>query len=155
MVDQSRFLEIADVAAVQLERLMRHYPHLVSSHVKSAVENWEERTQRRGSIEMALVDLKMAEDEALSAAAAELLESHQMEDVMEMLAKQFSTDVDYERLIALVGKDRYISALRHEASELKMNSISFDQMVDLWNGMGKPSLGGDRWNTQSISMLTE
>ena len=155
MLDQSRFLEIADVAAVQLERLMRNYPHLVSSHVKSAVESWEERTHRRGGIEMALVDLKMAEDEALSAAAAELLESHQMEDVMEMLAEQFSTDVDYDRLIALVGKGCYTSALRRVANELKMNAISFDQMVDLWNGMGKPTLGSDRWTAQSISMLTE
>ncbi|MEN8168571.1 MAG: hypothetical protein ABFR65_13990 [Pseudomonadota bacterium] len=155
MVDQTRFLEIADKAVAHLERLMHYYPHQVSSHVKSAVENWEDRTQSRGSIEMALVDLKMAEDEALSATAAELLESHQMEDVMEMLAEQFSMEVDYARLIALVGKGCYTSALRREVNELKMNSISFDQMANLWNSMGKPSLGGDRWTAQSISMLAE
>jgi len=155
MVEHAKFLMVADDAVDHLRNLIKHFPHLVTPEVKAAVEDWDQFKQRRGSIEL-VRPLHVAVDHELMAKTAnELLEKHQMEDVMDLLKEQFSIDVDYPKLIGLIGKTRYRRALRQESRELKKNAISFEQMADLWNSLGKPAMGGERWTAQSISMLTE
>jgi phage-related minor tail protein len=155
IVDQSKFLMIADAAAEHLRRLIPQFPHLVTDEVKAAVENWDKFKQWRGSIEITKHEHKHVDQELLVKTAIDLLEHHQMEDVMELLAEQFSIEMDYPRLIGLIGKARYRHALRHETSELQSNKISFEQMAELWNSLGKPAFGNERWTAHSISMLVE
>lgn len=156
MVDHSKFLIVADDAVDHLRYLTRHYPSLVTPEVKAAIERWEKFKQWRGSVELAKPTQKVEVDqETLAKIAISLLRNHQMEDVMEMLAEQFSIDMDYKKLIGLIGKTRYRQALRHESRELQKNSISFEQMASLWNSLGKPPMGDDHWTAHSISMLVE
>ncbi|MEN8176988.1 MAG: hypothetical protein ABFS39_00020 [Pseudomonadota bacterium] len=149
------FIEVADEAIDILKKLTGNYPHLVSPHVKAAIDNWEKHVYSRIDAEQAAADLERAEEEALSRLAAELIETHQMEDVLELLSEKFSITVDYQRLIGLIGKDSYVHALRREVSVLEANAISLEQMAQLWNGMGKPVLGGGRWTASKISLITK
>ena len=155
MVDHSKFLMVADDAVEHLRSLIQHLPHLVTPQVTAAVEHWDKFKRQRGSIEFITPAQNVVDQAMLAKTAIELLEDHQMEDVMEMLAEQFSIDMDYPRLIGLIGQSRYRHALRHESRELQNNSISFEQMANLWNSLGKPAVGGDRWTAHVISMLVE
>ncbi len=141
IVDQSKFLKVADEAADHLRCLMQQFPHLATSDIKAVVDNWGSFKQRRCSIETTKPEHKMIDQELLLHTAIRLLEDHQMEDVIELLCDQFSLEMDYSRFIGLIGKTRYRQALRHEARELQSNSISFEQMADLWNSMAKPAFG--------------
>jgi hypothetical protein len=155
-VDHSKFLTVANDAVDHLRYLTQHFPSLVTSEVKEAIARWEKFKQCRGSLEFAEPKQKEVVDQAvLAKTAIKLLEDHQMEDVMDVMAEQFSIDMDYPKLIGLIGKTRYRQALRHESRELQNNAISFDQMASLWNSLGKPALGGDRWTAHSISLLAE
>ena len=78
-----------------------------------------------------------------------------VEDVMQMLAEKFSLEVDYEQLIGLIGNDRYLKALKREVVELEINSISNEQMASLWNSLGKPALGGERWTIEAVAALVD
>lgn len=147
------FLEVAEDAIVILKRLKEHYPDLVSPHVDAALENWGKRIYSGIGAREAAAELRHAEEGSLSLLASELIENHQMEDVLQMLSEEFSIDVDYDRLIDLVGKDQYISALRREVGELVDNSVSMEQIAELWNGIGKPTLGGLRWTAEIISSI--
>lgn len=152
-MDQSNFIAIADEAVEHLRRLIPQFPHLVTPEVREAVENWGKFKQSLGGIAIGKSKRDINLHELLTKTALELLEAHQMDDVIEMLAQQFSIEMDYPRLIGLIGKTRYRTALRRESLELQKNSISFEQMAHLWNGMGKPAFGGNRWTAHSVSML--
>lgn len=156
MVDQTRFLAAAGDAVGQLKRLIELYPHLVSPHVKDAVNNWPSMQYAGGeAIETVALDLKAEQEEAILNLANELIETLQVEDVMQILTEKFSVEMDYNRLIGLVGDDRYTQALKREVAELEINSISIEQMANLWNSLGKPALGNDRWTTATVSALAK
>jgi hypothetical protein len=155
MTDHSKFIAVADDAVNHLRYLIQNLPHLVTPDVKAAIEQWDKLKQWRGSIEFVKSAQNVVDQAQLAKTAIELLEDHQMEDVMEMLAEQYYIDMDYPRLIGLIGQSRYRHALRHESRELQNNAISFDQMASLWNSLGKPALGGERWTAHSISLLVE
>ena len=155
MTDETKFLVVADEAVGYLQRLVSEYPHLASREVKAAIETWSNLKEKKGSLEITKPKEKAVQNELLSEEAVALMQEHQMEDVMEMLAEKFSIELDYVGFIGLIGNDRYRGALRHEAREMRKNAISFQQMADLWNSMGKPALGGDRWTAHSISTFCE
>jgi len=155
MADQGGFLAAADEAVVHLQRVMGLYPHLVTPHLKNAVSNWASMRLAKEEMEAAALAMKAAQEEALKKLANELIEKYQVEDVMQMLAEKFSLEVDYDRLIGLIGADRYAQALKREVVELEINSISPEQMADLWNSLGKPALGDERWTTEAVAALTE
>jgi hypothetical protein len=154
-VEHSKFIAVADNAVDHLRYLLQHFPHLVTPEVKAAIKRWDKFKHWRGSIEIIKPTRKVEDPALLAKTALDLLEDHQIEDVMEMLAEQFTIDMDYPRLIGLIGQTRYRYALRRESRELQNNSISFEQMANLWNSLGKPALGVDRWTAHSISMLAE
>ena len=155
MADHSKFLTVADDAVDHLRNLTRHFPHLVTPEVREAIAQWDKFKQWRGSLEIVKPTPKVLDQAMLAKIAIELLVEHQMEDVMEMLEEQFDIDMDYPRFIGLIGKTRYRHALRHESRELQKNSISFEQMANLWKSLGKPAMGGDRWTAHNISILAE
>ena len=154
MNDQSEFIKAADEAVEHLQHLRDSYPELVSNHVKQAIENWDPSKFARGSLEFVEAETNKPLEDALSAAAIDMIQVHQMEDVMEMLGQEFDMEVDYEMLIRLVGPERYTKALKREVTDLKLNKVSYEQMADLWNSMGKPAPGGGLWNARIASSLS-
>lgn len=152
-MDHTRFLQVAEEAYEHLERLKDLYPHLVSSHVESAMNNWRQRISSGMDVRAVAADIKQAEDEALAKAASELMQTHQLEDVLQLLSESFSFEVDYARLLGLVDQRLYVDALRRDINELLRNSVSLEQAAQLWNSMGRPSLGGEQWSEESVSAI--
>jgi hypothetical protein len=154
MIDHSAFIEAADEAVEHLRHLRKRYPALVSTHVREAIDNWDSSQFKRGDLEFIEAGAKAPMEDALAAAAIDMIQVHQLEDVMEMLSEEFSVEVDYEMLIRLVGGERYVKALKQEAIDLKLNKVSYEQTADLWNSMGKPAPGGGPWSARSVSQLS-
>jgi hypothetical protein len=72
-----------------------------------------------------------------------------------MLIAEFDQEIDFYGLLDLCGREKYIDALRREATELKANSISPEQTADLWNMANKPAIGGEHWNAKAVSVLMD
>ena len=155
MVNHTAFLTIAEEAVAHLKRMKHDYPRLVTPQVISALENWSRLERDRGSVGLVAKDLKAMQRQALETTAIELIGKHQLEDVLEILKEEFAADLGYAGLIDLVGEDRYRVALQSEAAEMKRNAVSFAQMAELWNGMGKPAFGNERWTKLAVSTLSD
>lgn len=149
----NQFIELAREAVTQLRRLTRDFPRLSSRDVRIAIETWDEEMFHKGEIVWLEKARKKLERSAMEQRAEALLETSLVDDALDMLNAEFSRELDYHALIDLGGKERYIDALRREAIELKQNSISPEQTADLWNSIGKPATGGERWNAKSVSVL--
>ncbi|MEW8525970.1 MAG: hypothetical protein AB2552_23315, partial [Candidatus Thiodiazotropha endolucinida] len=85
--------------------------------------------------------------------AIDLIEENLVDDVLDLLNRESTKEIDYYELIDMVGKDRYIEALTREAVELEVNAISSEQAAELWNNCGKPTVGGERWTATGVSVL--
>ena len=153
MVEESLFIQLARESIAQLRRLARDFPHLASPHVRIAIETWNEEMFRKGEIVWLARERRRFEQSALESRAQELLDSHHVDEALELLAQEFDKALDYYSLIDLGGRDKYIGALRREAIELKQNFISPEQTAELWNSVGKPAVGGERWNALAVSVL--
>ncbi|MCU7935211.1 MAG: hypothetical protein KZQ99_10070 [Candidatus Thiodiazotropha sp. (ex Dulcina madagascariensis)] len=153
MAETLDFFATAREAIDQLKRLTRDFPHLSSKPVRIAIEVWNEDMFRKGELIWLERERIRLERSALEDRAVEILDTNLVDDAIDLLNKEFSMDVDYLGLIDLVGRDKYIAALRREGMELKMNFISPEQTADLWNGQGKPPVGGERWNATGVSVL--
>jgi hypothetical protein len=104
---------------------------------------------------MAAADIRRAENEALAKVACDLLATHQMEDVMQLMSEKFSVEISYQRLIELIGQEQYVDALCSEVEIMMRNSVSLEQAAQLWNSMGRPSLGEERWTEGSIISIMQ
>ena len=153
MGTDNEFIEVAREAVTQLTRLTRDFPRLSSRHVRAAIENWDEEMFRKGEIIWLEKVRKKQERSDMEQRAEALLETHHVDDALDMLNAEFARELDYYALIDLGGRDRYIAALRREAIELKQNAISPELTADLWNSIGKPAVGGERWNAKAVSVL--
>jgi hypothetical protein len=153
MAEENDFIEVAREAVTQLKRLSRDFPRLSTRHVKVAIETWNEEMFQKGEIVWLEKQRKRMERSALEDRAAELIEEHHLDDVLDTLVSEFKREIDFYGLIDLCGRDKYIAALRREAIELKQNSISPEQTAELWNSVNKPAIGGDRWNAKGVSVL--
>jgi len=150
---ENQFIEVAREAVSQLRRLTRDFPALSSSHVKLAIETWNEEMFRKGEIIWLEKERRRLEKSALENRAAALIAGQLVDDVLDALNSEFSKELGYRDLIDLVGRDKYINAMCREAEELKQNFISPEQTAELWNSVGKPSVGGDRWVATAVSVL--
>ena len=121
--------------------------------MKQAIETWNEEMFQKGELIWLEKQRKRMERSAMECRAAELIEQYLVDDVLDKLISEFDREIDFYGLIDLCGRDKYIAALRREAIELKQNFISPEQTADLWNGLGKPAVGGDRWNAKAVSVL--
>ena len=153
MSDDDNFIETAREAVTQLKRLSRDFPRLSTQHVKIAIETWNEEMFQKGEVVWLEKQRKRMERDALEDRAAELIETHHTDDVLDMLSAEFKCDIDYYGLIDLCGRDRYIAALGREAEELKANFVSPEQTAELWNAAGKPSVAGERWSAKAVSVM--
>lgn len=153
MAEESQFIQLAREAISQLRRLTKDFPHLASPAVQEAIETWSEEMFHKGEVAWLEQERRRIEKCALEGRAQELLESHHVDETLELLAQEFDKELDYRALIDLGGRDKYIAALRREAFELKQNFISPEQTAELWNSAGKPAVGGNRWNATAVSVL--
>ena len=85
--------------------------------------------------------------------SAELLENNSIEDVLDILLKDHGIDIPEQKLIKSVGKDAYLTALRKEVVFLRENALSFSQIAELWNELGRPGLNGGIWTEANVSLL--
>jgi hypothetical protein len=153
MAEDEDFIETAREAVSQLKRLSRDFPQLSTRHVKVAIETWNEEMFQKGEVVWLEKQKKRMERDALESRAAELIETHLTDDVLDMLIAEFKREIDYFGLIDLCGRDKYIAALGREAIELKANFVSPEQTAELWNAAGKPAVGGESWNAKAVSVL--
>ncbi|MCU7904882.1 MAG: hypothetical protein KZQ76_03340 [Candidatus Thiodiazotropha sp. (ex Epidulcina cf. delphinae)] len=153
MGETCEFIDAAREAIDQLKRLAHDFPRLSSEPVRVAIETWNEEMFRKGELIWLERERARLERSVLENRAVELIGINLVDDAIDLLNQEFSKDVDYYGLIDLVGKDRYIAALRREAIELKMNFVSPEQTADLWNGQKKPPVGGEHWHTTGVSVL--
>jgi hypothetical protein len=151
--ESCEFIDAAREAVGQLKRLTRDFPHLSTRPVKQAIETWNDDLFRRGELIWEEHQRVLSEKSAMELRAIELIESHHVEDTLEIMMSEFSKEIDYYDIIEYAGKDRYIDALRREAVELQANCVSPEQTADLWNSCGKPTIGGERWNANGVSVL--
>lgn len=153
MDKDENFIETAREAITQLKRLNKDLPSLSTRHVKIAIETWNEEMFQKGEVVWLEKQQKRMERDALESRAAELIETHHTDDVLDMLISEFDREIDFYGLIELCGRDKYIAALRREALELKANFVSPEQTAELWNAAQKPSVGGEHWNATAVSVL--
>jgi hypothetical protein len=151
--DKCEFLDAAREAVQQLKKLSKDYPHLTTKPVRHALENWNEDMFQRGELIWETYQKVLKEKSAVETRLIELIDSCHVDDAIDTINSEFGKDINYYDLIDVVGKDRYIAALNREAIELQMNCISPEQTADLWNGSGKPTVGGERWNAIAVSVL--
>ncbi|MGD8908320.1 MAG: hypothetical protein PVI92_03160 [Chromatiales bacterium] len=153
MAEESDLIETAREAISQLKRLTHDFPQLSTRHVRQAIETWDEDMFKKGEITWLEKQQKRMERDAMEKRAAELIEDHLPDDVLDMMMKEFDREIDYHGLMDLCGRDRYIAALRREALELKANCVSPEQTAELWNSAAKPAVGGERWSADAVSVL--
>jgi hypothetical protein len=153
MSDDGEFFDVAREAVSQLKKLTKDFPHLATQSVRHAIETWNEDLLKRGELIWEEHKRIKAEQTALEERAIALIDTNHIDDTMEILESEFGKAIDFHELIEIVGNDRYIAALRREAIELQMNSVSPEQTADLWNSVGKPPIGGERWTKTGVSVL--
>lgn len=153
MVEESLFIQLAREAITQLRRLAKDFPHLASSQVQKALETWNEEMFRRGQVIWLEQERRRLERNILVERAQQLLERYHVDEALELLVQEFDKELDYYALIDLGGREKYAAALRREAFELQKNFISPEQTAELWNSLGKPAVGGERWNASEVSGL--
>jgi hypothetical protein len=148
------FLDAARDAVDKLKMLSKEYPHLTTQPVRHAIDTWDEDLFRRGELIWEEHQRFLAEKSALELRVLELIETHLVDDAIDIINSEFGKDISYYDLIDVIGRERYIDALSREAVELQMNSISAEQTADLWNACGRPTVGGERWNETAVLVLS-
>ncbi|MES9825422.1 MAG: hypothetical protein ABW127_13425 [Candidatus Thiodiazotropha endolucinida] len=151
--DEFEVIFVAREAVGHLRRLSRDFPHLATQPVRVAIDTWNEDMFQKGELVLVQKQRDKAEQDAMEKRAVELIEENLVDDVLDLLNRESTKEIDYCDLIDMVGKDRYIEALTREAVELKVNAISSEQAAELWNNCGKPTVGGERWTATGVSVL--
>jgi hypothetical protein len=148
----------------RLDHLNTGYPQLASGFTRDTVERLRRllgaievvppKDSGGGSVTLERAGLKeKGEESELANAARELLLEHNLDDALEIMQTNHQADLTLEGLVDLVGREAYIGALQREIEEYQANAISIDQVAELWNDFGRPPLGGESWNTISVSAL--
>jgi|GEM_PF-1210946 len=141
-------METASAVADVIEHFNTQFPHLSNDLTRKVVPTVRDRLK---DIELKMP--KKKEEPEFAAIAAELLEEMSPEDVLDELARDHNMDINLRELIALVGQDAFLQALRKEAIEYQQNSILAEQTSQIWNEMSRPVPGGGLWNGQKIEKL--
>lgn len=153
MDEQSQFIEIAREAVEQLRRISKDFPQLASKQVRIALDTWDEEMFKKGEVIWLQKEHKRLLRSAMETRAVELVEANMLDDALEMMNAEFDREMGFDALIDLIGRERYTEALKQEAAELKVNSISPEQTAELWNSAGKPPLGDGVWTATAVSVF--
>ena len=141
-------MEAASAVADVIEHFNTNFPHLSSDLTRKVVPTVRDRLK---DIQLKMPKKKQAPE--FASIAADLLEEMSPEDVIDELARDHNMDINVRELIALVGEDAYLTALRKEAVEYEENRILAEQTSQIWNEMSRPVPGGGLWNRQKIEKL--
>ncbi len=143
-----------EACADQLERLNMNYPNLANEVSHEGVQSWR---KRKGEIRLVLKEQRKGEGVEmvanLSTLAADMLVSHSIEEVLDLLLKNHGVDLDVKKLVKMVGKQPYLGALKKEAEFLHTNGISNQQIAELWNELERPGPSGDPWSTTTVTLI--
>jgi hypothetical protein len=151
-----KIFEALDACADRLEQLNESFPRLASKSTRESVNHWRNRKQvMRDSLMQEEEEKAPGEVLDIKALATELLMVNGLEDVLDILLDEHGIDITMQQLVHEIGKTAYLSALRKDAGTLLSNAISYDQIATLWNDLGRPALGGPKWNARSVSILVE
>ena len=146
--DAWKKMQSATVVVEHIKRFNEAFPHLASPGTLEVVPLVQRRLRD--------IELQMpgkVEPPDLGAIANNLLDHLSPEKALEALAEQHGTRIGMEQLITMVGERAYLSCLRREGVEYKMNRISSDQTAQLWNENGRPAPGGGLWSAQKVRSL--
>jgi len=157
MENSKSLLAAVDACADLLEGLNQRRPDLADETSRQGVELWRNRKL--------VTPGKPFEDEVdrgsdsgdvdLAALITKLLATNGIEDALDILEAEHETSLTIEQMIEVAGKEPYIDALRRDAAELSENQISYNQIASLWNDLGRPAMGGIKWNSRGVSILIE
>lgn len=149
-------MELAiDACADRLDFLNQTFSTLATPTTLRGVELWRQyRTRPPVAQSEALPQTEEQQSAVdLKSIAIELLKKHSLEDVLDLLATDYSCEMTLPELIHLIGRQQYLIALKRELKELMKNAISFEQVATLWNDLGRPSFGSPTWTSRAISLL--
>lgn len=151
-----KLFESVDACADRLEELNSQFANLASDSTRQSVETWRNLKE---SVIFDHNESRKASGEgvAIKAIAIDLLErqGHGLEDVIDLLMSDHNIEIDIKSLAQTIGKQAYIAALRRDAADLLNNSISYNQIANLWNDLDRPAFGGENWTGRSVSILVE
>ena len=142
-------METATVATEILERFNTTFPDLATEETRAVVPLVRQRLK---DVEVRLPKIPAKAPEIKELAIA-LLKTTSPEEVLDTLQVEFDTELDIQQLLALTGKEPYLSSISQEANELTTNKISNDQMAELWNELRRPAPGGGFWTAAKVEKL--
>lgn len=153
-INNKRLVEALEACADQLEHLNMNYPKLASEASHEGVQLWRKRKgeihlvmqeiQKRQGVEYVVDTGKLARD---------LLVSHSIEEVLDLLLKDHGIEMNVHTLVKMVGKQPYLGALRKEVGFLHKNGISNEQISELWNELDRPGPSGDPWSEATVKLV--
>jgi hypothetical protein len=155
-MEHSSELELAiDACADRLDFLNQTFSSLATPTTLRGVELWRQcRIKSPVTQSEALLQTEEQQPAVdLKSIAIGLLTKHSLEDVLDLLAANYSSEMTLPELIHLIGRQQYLIALKRELNELLKNAISFEQIATLWNDLGRPSFGSPTWTSRAISLL--
>ena len=131
-----------------------NYPKLASEISQGGVRNWR---KRKGEIRLVMKQRQKREVvevvASLGILASDMLVSHSIKEVLDMLLQDHAVDIDVTKLIKMVGKQAYLSALRKEEGFLHKNGISNEQVAELWNELERPGPSGEPWSQATVTLV--
>ncbi len=150
----NNLIEALEECADQLEYLNMRYPKLACEESKEGVQEWRKRKGeihlvmqkivKRQGVEMVVDTGKLARD---------LLVSHSIEEVLDLLLKDHGIEMNVKTLVKMVGKESYLGSLKKETGFLHNNGISNEQIAELWNELERPGPSGAEWTEETVTLV--
>jgi hypothetical protein len=153
-IRNEKLIKAFEDCADQLEHLNGIYPKLASDVSHEGVQYWR---KRKGEIHLVMQEIKKRQGVEvvvnLRQVASDLLVSHSIEEVLDMMLQDHGVELTVTKLVKMVGKQTYLSALRKEVGFLHKNGISNEQIAELWNELERPGPGGEPWSKATVTLI--
>jgi hypothetical protein len=151
-----KLYEAVEACAEKLDQLNSKFPNLATDSTKESVVQWK-RNKDRIVLDQAPAEAPDTDGQGLDVRllAIELMGENELEDVLDILSEVHKIEMTMAEFVDAIGNELYIDALRRDARSLTANSISYNQIANLWNDLERPCLGGERWEASGVSILAE
>jgi hypothetical protein len=153
-IDNSKLIDALEACADQLEHLNESYPKLACEASQGGVKQWR---KRKGEIHLAMQEIQKRQGVEMvvdtGKLARELLVSHSIEEVLDLLLKDHGMEMDVKTLVKMAGKQSYLGSLKKEVVFLHNNGISNEQIAELWNELERPGPGGVEWTEETVTLV--
>jgi hypothetical protein len=153
-IKNEELIKALEECADQLEHLNGIYPKLASEVSHEGVQYWR---KRKGEIHLVMQEIQKREGVEvvvnLRQVASDLLVSHSIEEVLDMMLQEHGVELTATKLVKMVGKQAYLGALKKEGGFLHKNGISNEQIAELWNELERPGPGGEQWCKETVTLI--